>query len=295
MKHNKTASAKILKLLAAIIVCAVAFSATYAAFAADAIVQGNDKASVDITNTADGYIRVTYKAETSSKLKVIVVTPKKTQYTYDLGTSKDGEVFPLTEGDGSYSVGVYTNTGGNKYATTFKTDFDVKLRDAYAPFIVPSQYVNYNEKSKTVAKAAEIVKDKKTDLEKVSAVYDYVVGFKYDKEKAASVQSGYLPDVDKIISATPQKGICFDYAAVMTAMLRSQKIPCQLVVGYAGEVYHAWINVYTKETGWVEGFIQFDGKTWKRMDPTFDSTGGGSGDVQKFIGDGSNYLAKYYY
>ncbi|MDR1328388.1 MAG: transglutaminase-like domain-containing protein [Oscillospiraceae bacterium] len=292
----KNINAKIIikGLLSALVAGALAAALSVCAFAADDV-QGNDKASVDLSKTADGYIRVTYKAETSAMLKVIVITPKKTQYTYNLGTSKDGEIFPLTEGDGKYSVGVYTNTGGNKYATTFKTDFDVKLRDAYAPFVVPSQYVNYSDKSKTVVKASEIVKDKKAELEKVAAVYDYVIKFQYDKEKAETVQSGYLPDVDKIISASPQKGICFDYAAVMTAMLRSQKIPCQLVVGYAGEVYHAWINVYTKETGWIEGFIQFDGKTWKRMDPTFDSTGAGSDSVQKFIGDGTNYTAKYYY
>ncbi|MDR2358095.1 MAG: transglutaminase-like domain-containing protein [Oscillospiraceae bacterium] len=263
-------------------------------YAADSVL-GNDKASVDVTNISDGYVRVAHKAETKAKLKVIIITPKKTQYTYDLEPGKDGEVFPLTEGDGKYSVGIYTNTSGKQYATTFKTEIDVKLRDAYAPFLVPSQYVNYDAKSKTVAKAAELVKDKKTELDKVAAVYDYVTKIKYDKEKAASVQSGYIPDVDKLISASPQKGICFDYAAVMTVMLRSQKIPCRLVVGYAGETYHAWIDVYTKETGWIMGYIQFDGKTWKLMDPTFDSTGGGSESVRKFIGDGKNYSVKYYY
>ena len=48
-----------------------------------------------------------------------------------------------------------------------------------------------------------------------------------------------------------KKGICFDYAALMTAMLRSQDIPTKLVVGYTGNLYHAWINVYLEGQGWV--------------------------------------------
>ena len=50
----------------------------------------------------------------------------------------------------------------------------------------------------------------------------------------------------------PEKGICFDYAALMTAMLRSQGIPTKLEIGYSGEVYHAWISTYIDEIGWVD-------------------------------------------
>jgi len=81
----------------------------------------------------------------------------------------------------------------------------------------------------------------------------------------------------------------------MTAMLRSQGIPCKLVIGYAGTVYHAWISVYTKEHGWVEQSVLFDGKTWKLMDPTFASSSKNDPDVLKYIGNGSNYSAKYLY
>jgi hypothetical protein len=264
------------------------------AFAADPIILSNDKAKVDVTNTSDGFIKIAYTGGGSSKIKVLITDQNKKQYTYNLNNKGDIEVFPLSEGDGNYTVGVYTNTTGSKYASSFNTSFDVKLKDQYAPFLVSNQYVSYSDKSSTVAQAATLVKDKKTDLEKITAIYDYIIkDFSYDKDKAANVQSGYLPEVDKILAS--KKGICFDYAALMTAMLRSQKIPCRLVVGYAGEVYHAWINVYTKEDGWVDAMIQFDGKTWKLMDPTFANTGKQSEEVMKYIGDGKNYAAKYYY
>jgi hypothetical protein len=132
-----------------------------------------------------------------------------------------------------------------------------------------------------------------SSLEKVVAVYDYVVQTRsYDDEKAATVQSGYLPDLDEILEI--KKGICFDYASMMTAMLRSQEVPCKLVVGYAGSIYHAWISVWTEENGWVDGAIFFDGHAWKRMDPTFASYGARSAEIMDFIENG-NYTVKYLY
>ena len=107
------------------------------------------------------------------------------------------------------------------------------------------------------------------------------------------MRCGYLPVLDTVLAE--KKGICFDYAALMAGMLRSQGIPCKLVVGYAGTAYHAWISVWTEASGWVEGAIYFDGTTWQRMDPTFASSGKGSESIMKYIGDGSNYTVKYLY
>ena len=115
----------------------------------------------------------------------------------------------------------------------------------------------------------------------------------YDHELAATVQSGYLPVLDTVLAK--RSGICFDYASLMTGMLRSQGIPSKLVVGYAGTAYHAWISVWSEETGWVDGAIYFDGVSWQRMDPTFASSGRQSAAIMKYIGDGSNYTTKYLY
>ena len=90
------------------------------------------------------------------------------------------------------------------------------------------------------------------------------------------------------------KGICFDYASLMTAMLRSQGIPTRLEIGYSGEAYHAWISVYLKEAGWVDNIIEFDGTNWTLMDPTLGASNNKK-SVEKYIGDGSNYVVKYSY
>ena len=39
-----------------------------------------------------------------------------------------------------------------------------------------------------------------------------ITNISYDEEKARTVESGYLPDVDETLESG--KGICFDYAAL---------------------------------------------------------------------------------
>lgn len=269
-------------------------ASSLAPVASGVTVYGNDKTKIDASNTADGYVMATFTGSAKGKLKVIVTGPSGVKYTYNLTSDGSYEVFPLSDGNGKYSVDIYENVSGNKYSTVFTQDISVKLKSEFAPFLLPNQYVNFSASSKTVAKANELTSGCSTDLAKITNIYNFVVSnISYDKQKAASVQSGYLPDVDSILAS--KKGICFDYAAVMTAMLRSQGIPCKLVVGYAGTAYHAWINAYTKENGWVDNVILFDGKTWKLMDPTFASSANKSDDIMKYIGNGANYSAKYLY
>jgi len=262
--------------------------------ASGTLVERNTKAEIDYSNTGDGYVMVKWLIATTTKqLRVQVIGPTGATYTYTIKPGDKYEVFPLSDGNGTYTVRVMEQTEGSKYAAAISIKVNVTLKDQFAPFLRPNQYVNYNADSKVVAKAAELLKGQNDFTSKIAAVYKFVVeGFTYDKERAQTVKSGYLPDVDDVLAK--KKGICFDYAAVMAAMLRSQGVPVKLVVGYAGDVYHAWLSVYSDATGWVTG-IFFDGKNWQLMDPTFESTSKNSSAFQEFIGDGSNYTAKYLY
>lgn len=256
------------------------------------LVQENEKAVIDYSNVADGYVMVKYVQETDKRLKVQIKGPTTT-YSYNI-TVGEWEVFPLSDGNGDYQIVVYENVEGTQYSTVQSVTTTVTLKDEFAPFLRPNQYVDYGVAPETVKKAAYLTAEREGTLDKVQAVYDYVVNaLTYDEEKAATVKSGYLPVLDDVLAE--KKGICFDYAALMTGMLRSQAIPCKLVVGYAGETYHAWISVYSEKDGWIDGAIYFDGTTWKRMDPTFASSSNKSDAVMKYIGDGKNYKEKYLY
>ncbi|MEG1988476.1 MAG: transglutaminase-like domain-containing protein [Oscillibacter sp.] len=254
----------------------------------------NTKAAVDASNLAEGYLLISYTGGKQVRTRVQIAKTGGVGYLYELKNDGTVETFPLTEGDGDYTIKVYENVGGNKYATAYSCSVTMKLRDPFLPFLYPNQFVNFTEHSNVVKTAKTITKNSKTDLEKVTAVFDYVVdNFTYDYELAKNVKSGYVPVVDAVLKS--KKGICFDYAAVMASMLRSQKIPCKLVVGYAGEVYHAWINVYIQGEGWVDKAIYFDGKSWSLMDPTFVSSGKRSDQIMKYVTTEKNYTQKFAY
>lgn len=250
-----------------------------------------EAAVVDYSHTEEGYIMVRYFGETDKRLKVLLGGPATT-YQYDLPQG-EWTVLPLSDGDGFYQAGIYRNVQGQEYAMVMLAEFDVTLQDEFVPFLRPNQYVNYLTAPDTVALGAQLCQGQETALEKVAAVYDFAVqNISYDEEKAASVESGYLPDLDGILQS--REGICFDYAAVMTAMLRSQEVPCKLVVGYAGSIYHAWISIWTEENGWIDGAIFFDGHAWKRMDPTFVSSAQDRQEILDFVEHG-DYTAMYLY
>ena len=173
----------------------------------------------------------------------------------------------------------------------YKDTIEVAIENEFSPCLYPNQYTWFTEDSQAVSKASGLTRDVKDGLEAVGAVYDFVISnVSYDEEKARTVESGYLPDVDETLESG--KGICFDYAALMTAMLRSQGIPTKLEIGYSGEVYHAWISTWLEEKGWVENIIEFDGEKLV-SDRSYAGGGNKPSSVKKYIGDGSNYTVMY--
>ncbi len=260
--------------------------------AAGTMVKKNSSAEIDYSAAAEGYVMVRYTAETAQRLKVQIAGPSA-KYTYNI-TPKEWAVFPLSDGNGEYKISVFRNVQDNKYAAVLSLTTTVELESEFAPFLHSNQYVDYDAAPETVKLAKELLTDVEDTVKKVEAVYDYVItNVSYDRELAANVKSGYLPVLDDVLEK--KTGICFDYAALMTGMLRSQGIPCKLVVGYAGKAYHAWISVWSEEAGWIDSAIFFDGKSWQRMDPTFASSADGSKEIMAYIGDGANYSAKYFY
>ena len=254
--------------------------------ASGVLTKSNSSAIIDYSNYADGYVMVKYIVDTTVRLKVQVQGPSTT-YTYNI-SPHEWNVFPLSDGNGAYTIKVFKNTSGNRYSVALSLMFDAKLSDEFAPFLRPNQYVNYENAVNSMNKAAEIVAGKSDTLDKVAAIYNYIIrNISYDYEKAETIQSGYLPDLDQVLAE--KKGICFDYAALMAGMLRSQNIACKLVVGYADTAYHAWISVWTPDKGWIDGAIFFDGVKWQLMDPTYASALGSS------IINKVNYTSKYIY
>ena len=252
----------------------------------------NDFASIDASNTSQGYVMVKYNG-TNEKVKLQITCPDQSCYTYLISDRGAYDTFPLTAGNGSYTLQVLENVAGDTYTVSLAQSINVSIEDEFLPFLYPNQYVNFHTDSKAVSKGSDLAKDTYSDLDVVQNIYNYVIkNISYDTEKAQNVSYGYVPDIDDTLSS--KKGICFDYAALMASMLRSQNIPTKLEVGYSGDAYHAWISTYIDDKGWVDDIIQFNGDTWQIMDPTLAATND-SAAVKKYVGDGSHYVVKYTY
>lgn len=261
---------------------------------------GNERITYDLSHVSQGYLMVQYTGD-NPKVKVRIKNPNdKDPYTYDL--EEGYNVLPITGGNGTYVLSAYENITGTRYSKFFQQDYTIELENDYIPYLYPNQYVNFDEDSKTVAMGQELAVSANNDLDVVSLVYDYVIDqISYDDQRASQIEkgqlTGYIPDVDSVLAE--KKGICFDYAAVMATMLRSQNIPTRMMIGYAkmpdGSVYHAWIGVYIKDIGWVDDLIEFDGQNWSMMDPTLVAENNNNKTVRDFITNTNNYLVKYLY
>ena len=258
------------------------------------VYQGNG-VTIDASNTANGYVMATCTG-TEKQVKIQVKTPLETLYTYNW---REGyEAFPLTDGDGVYTVTVFEQVVDNQYAQLFSQEIDVALSNEFSPFLYANQYVDFELNSDAVQKSKELGADAASDLEVISNIYHFVIDdISYDTDKANDIvegkHKGYLPDIDAILAS--HTGICFDYAAVLTAMLRVQGIPTKLEVGYSGDVYHAWISTYVQDKGWIDGMIRFDGANWTLMDPTFASSNNSSKKILEYIGDATHYSVRFTY
>ena len=140
--------------------------------------------------------------------------------------------------------------------------------------------VDFSRNSNSVTTAASISSGINTTTGRVEAVYNWIVSnIEYDEELAAAITSGqvsvYVPDPERTYNT--RKGICFDYAALMCAMLRSQGIPTRLVMGQTPQGYHAWNEVYFAGTGWVVianfNLQHISGSGWVKFDTTFAAGG----------------------
>ncbi|MBQ0001277.1 MAG: transglutaminase domain-containing protein [Clostridiales bacterium] len=251
---------------------------------------GSEPLLLDVSNMSQGYLIACSSSE-DSRCNLQLSDPSGIAYSYFISPGEHA-VIPFSGGEGEYLITAYEQITDSNYSALYLETVDLTLDNIFYPFLYPNQYVSFTEESEASKLAITLLPEDATELDILDEVYRYVTeNITYDEEKAETVEVGYLPDIDETLHTGT--GICFDYAALMTCMLRSRDIPCKLQIGYSGSVKHAWIDVYTRSTGWIEQAIAFDGKNWTRMDPTFNSTSSNFEDIHQYIGDGNNYTVQF--
>lgn len=211
----------------------------------------------DKSELGSGVISVRYDNTTNVKRKLMVQKGDKTYY-YNL---QPEDQFPLQFGNGEYTVAVLENVKDNKYKLVAKETFWLELENPNEVFLKSMKLVRWNDEMEAIKKAKELTKDAKTDNEKIMAIYNYMIhNVSYDYDKIARINTDYVPVIDETLAT--ETGICYDFASLFAAMLRSVDIPTKLVMGYKNniDVYHAWNQVYLQATD-----------EWVTVDTTYDS------------------------
>ncbi len=251
---------------------------------------GTSPLVLDISDTDQGYLTAVSDS-TDQMMNVQLTAEDGVVYSYFISPGESA-VIPFSSGSSTYQVSCYQQISDSQYAALYADTLEIKLANEFLPFLYPNQYVNFTPDSEASKLALSMVSENTSDIDALQIIYNYVVSHvTYDYDLADTVASGYLPDVDETLQTG--KGICFDYAALTTAMLRSCDIPCKLQIGYAGDIKHAWINVYIRSRGWVDKAVEFSGDSWSRMDPTFDSNSEDKDTIQEYIGDNNNYTVQF--
>jgi len=210
------------------------------------------------TNLADkGIIGVQADVDGNQKLKIKVSLDSQSVY-YDIASGQMIKV-PMQMGNGDYSVELYQNISGSEYKKLYGDKININAKDPNEVYLLSSQIVNYEDSKEIPALDGTLLQNKNNDIDKCKAIYDYVVKtISYDYNKNSQIDSTYIPNVDQVIA--DQKGICYDYAALVASLLREAGIPAKLVMGYRSDSqdYHAWNQALI-------------GGKWITLDATWDS------------------------
>ena len=202
-------------------------------------VKKNGKMTVDCSNMSEGYVIV--KGKKSEKRLKLQISSGKNKLNYDINSDGEYEVFPLQFGNGKYQIALFENASGKKYARAGSVKLNVSMTDELSCFLYPNQYVSYDAKTPCVVYAQKMCKGMKDQAEIYKAICNYVTStFAYDYIQSVTVKPGQLPQIDECWDK--KMGICQDLAAMTCAMLRSQGVPARLMIGMAGNTYHAWVT-----------------------------------------------------
>lgn len=250
---------------------------------------GQDGAKIDVSSVSEGYVAA--KATGQGKLKLQIICGDASQ-NYDLPSNGTPLIAALPFGEGSYTFRIMKNTSGNNYVELYRTQKNVTFDNEFSPFVRPNTFCQFDDDSSCVKQAKSLVKDAENEGEALKAVCTWIVdNVAYDNGKAEKLKNatGYVPNPDAALKS--KKGICFDYASLGAAMLRSQGIPTKIRTGYVSpdNIYHAWIEVNIDGT-WKSAQFSVDKRTWSRVDLTFAAGSGNS-----LVGDGKDYTDRYTY
>lgn len=260
-------------------------------------VYSNKFVRIDTTTASEGYIILENLDERAYNIGVYISTKVKNDVeknpNYIWISDSKGKCsikIPLTYGVTEYNITVVTSmtyepTGTECSSKKAELTFTPKIVSETGPFLFSAGEVIYDENMMFIKKAKEIADTCSNDFEKVEKMQAWLTSYMSYKKEEATPRLVYQCDLEKIYSR--KTGVCYDYAVILAAMLRSQGIPCKLDFGYYDGVGHVWTEVYINSDGvHAADNVYLEGKKWSRVEATLSGANG----AKEFINESDKYV-----
>ena len=96
-------------------------------------------------------------------------------------------------GSWTYTIHTLKQKVDNAYSVTASIEITATLTDELSIYLYPNQIVDYDKDTLAVKKSFELTKESKSQLERVHAVYKYIVtNIDYDYDKVAEALTTFM-------------------------------------------------------------------------------------------------------
>lgn len=224
-----------------------------------------ESGAINLDYIADGYVLARCTAQRDACLSIL---KDDTMWSEKLPADNEWYIYPLTMGDGEYTVQLHLREQGDTFRRMLDLPFNARLDDPNEPFLMPNFLAQYDESSSVVAFSRQLYQESKNNKDMADDLFQWLrSNIDYDEDFSQSEEflSGfYIPDLDNFLA--DKQGVCSDYTSAFAAIMRIAGIPCQIVYGDVaqgsdGIKYHAWNHVWLEDKDGVW--------SWWRYDSTF--------------------------
>ncbi|MCL2707923.1 MAG: transglutaminase-like domain-containing protein, partial [Defluviitaleaceae bacterium] len=181
-------------------------------------------ATVDTANGSKGLVTVTLKNWDKDKDDVRIIIQKDGKNLDVFNPVKANSTIPITFGKGEYEIMVGVNMGGGRLSVKTKVKVNVSAPDEKLWYTTSNAKVDFASSTKAVPNLKKLSDGKKTEREKATPIYEYIVtNFTYDHDLASKIIAGtvtsYVPIIDTVYDM--KKAICYGYSVVFAGAVRN--------------------------------------------------------------------------
>lgn len=215
------------------------------------------------TNAINGSVTLIGTNNSGKKLKILV-RKDNIETWYDVEDKREfSQTITLVNQPGLFNIYIMIQEYGNFYAygpsLTVNNVVTKENQENTATLLTINP-----EDEKIIELSKKLTEGKKTDIEKVEAIYKWIVeNINYDYEKYNNILiKNFNDQYGPIVALTTKKGVCYDYSTLFASLCRTANVPVKVAKGYSMNAlgYHAWNEVFIAEKN-----------QWMVVDVTVDS------------------------